>query len=116
MSGRRGAILITTIIVLSFMSVLGMSAISLLHSRMSYAQVQLDRLKALYLAEAGIYKAIWELRFDIDPDSDGSGNIPRTKLGDGAFWTRHNFQTATLTATGEVNRIRRRIQIKYSAI
>lgn len=113
---KKAAVLITTIIILAFLAVLGMSLIAFLFSRTAYSQTQLDRLKALYLAEAGISKAIWELRFDIDPDGDGQGNIPKTKLGDGFFWARHNFQTSTLTSTGEVNKARRTVQIKYSAI
>jgi len=116
LTGRRGAALITTIIILTFLAVLGMSLVAFLFSRTAYSQMQLDRLKALYLAEAGISKALWELRFDIDPDGDGQGNIPKTKLGDGLFWTRHNFQTSTITGTGEVNKARRVVQIKYSAI
>ena len=114
--GKQGAVLITTIIVLVFLAVLGMSLIAFLFSYTTYSQMQLDRLKSLYLAEAGISQAIWELRFDVDPDGDGQGNISKTKLGDGLFWTRHNFQTSTLTATGEVNKLRRTVQIKYSAI
>ena len=112
----KGAILITTIIILVFLTVLGMSLIAFLFSRTAYSQMQLDRLKSLYLAEAGLSKAIWELRFDVDPDGDGPGNIPKTKLGEGLFWTRHDFQVSTLTATGEVNKTRRTVQIKYSAI
>jgi len=113
---RKGAVLITVIIILVFLTTLGMSLVAFLFSRAVYSQVQLDRLKALYLAEAGLSKAIWELRYDVDPDGDGQGNIPRTKLSDGRFWTRHNFQTSTLTSTGEVNKVRRIVQIKYSAI
>jgi len=93
-----------------------MSLIAFLHSSTSYSQVQLDRLKAIYLAEAGLAKSIWELRYDIDTDGNGVGNILRTKLGSGEFWSRHNFQASTITATGEVNRSRRTLQIKYSAI
>lgn len=116
MIGKRGAVLITVIIILVFLSVLGMSLIALLFSRTAYSQMQLDRLKALYLAEAGLSRAIWELRYDVDPDGDGQGNIPRTKLSNGLFWTGHNFETSTLTSTGEVNKVRRIVQIKYSAI
>lgn len=116
MIGERGAVLITTIIILAFLAVLGASLIAFLFSRTVYSQMQLDRLKALYLAEAGISKALWELRFDVDPDRDGHGNLPKTKLGDGLFWTWHNFQTSTLTSTGEVNKSKRTVQIKYSAI
>lgn len=115
-TNQRGAVLITTIIILTFLAVLGMSLIAFLFSRTAYSQMQTDRLKALYLAEAGISKALWELKFDVDPDGDGQGNIPRTKLGDGGFWTRHNFQTSTITSTVEVNKIERTVQIKYSAI
>jgi hypothetical protein len=115
-TNKRGAILITVIIILAFLAVLGMSLIAFLFSRTAYSQMQLDRLKSLYLAEAGISKAIWELRFDVDPDGDGPGNIPRTKFDDGFFWTRHNFQTSILTGIGEVNKVRRIVQIKYSAI
>lgn len=116
MTGRSAVVLISTVIILVFLAALGMSLIAFLYSRLSYAQMQLDRLKALYLAEAGISRAIWELRFERDPDADGPGNIPPTKLGDGSFWVRHNFQTSTITSTGEVNKIRRTVQIRYSAI
>lgn len=116
MIGRQGAVLITTIIILTFLAALGMSLVAFLFSRTAYSQTQLDRLKALYLAEAGLSKAIWELKFDVDPDGDGPGNIPKTKLSDGFFWTRHDFEVSTLTSTGEVNKARRVVQIKYSAI
>lgn len=112
----RGAILITTIIILVFLSVLGMSLIAFSLSRTSYSRLQLDRLKALYLAEAGIAKAIWELRYDIDPDGNGQGNITTTNLGNGYFWAWHDFQNSTITSTGTVNNIKRTVQIKYSAI
>jgi len=78
--------------------------------------MQLERLKAFYLAESGISKAIWELRFGTDPDGDGGGNLPKTKLGDGYYWTRHDFQNSTLTSTGEVNKVKRTVQLKYSAL
>lgn len=109
-------VLVTTIIVLAFLSVLGMSLIAFLFSNTAYSQVQLDRLKAIYLAEAGIAKAIWELRYDLDPDGGGPGNIAMTNFGDGSFWARHDFQISTITAAGEVNKSRRTVQIKYGAI
>jgi len=116
MRGEKGALLITAIIVLLFLAVLGMSLISLLFSRTVYSQMELDRLKALYLAEAGISKAIWELRYNIDLDGNSQGNVARTELGDGYFWAHHDFQNSTITATGIVNKVRRVIQLKYSAI
>ena len=115
-SGERGSLLITTIIILSFLAVLGMSLVTFLYSRISYSQIQLDRLKALYAAEAGVAKAFWELKHDVDPDANGQGNISKTRLAEGTFWAQHNFQTSVITATGEVNHVRRTVQIKYSAI
>lgn len=109
-------VLITAIIILAFLAVLGASLVALVFSRLSYSRLQLDRLKALYLAEAGLAKAIWELRYDFDEGADGPGNIANTRLGGGMFRVRHDFQTATLTSTGEVERSRRTVQIKYSAI
>ena len=113
---NKSAILITSIIILSFLSILGMSLIASLRSRAVYSQLQLDRLQALYLAEAGIFKSIWELKTDTDSDGNGTGNISPTKLGRGSFWAKHNFQTSTITAIGEVNKVRRGIQIKYSPL
>lgn len=116
LNGKSGVILITTIIIMVFLSVLGMSVLSFLFSSTSYAQAQLDRLQAVYLAESGIAKAIWELRYDIDPDGNGTGNIKKEKLGNGGFWARHDFQSSTITGVGEANRSKRILQIKYSSI
>jgi len=113
---NNGSVLISVIIVVSFISILGMSLIALLFSRMTYSALQLERLKANYLAEAGISRSIWELKFDLDADGDGVGNVSRTRLGDGYFWARHDFQNSLITATGEVNGFKRTFQIKYSSI
>jgi Tfp pilus assembly protein PilX len=111
-----GSTLFIAIVVLVFLSVLGMSLIAFLFSRISYTELEADRLKALYLAEAGISMAIWELRYDLDVNGNGLGNIAVTTFGDGKFWARHNFQTSTITATGVVNGSRRTVQIKYTEI
>ena len=113
---EEGAVLITVIIILLFLAVLGMSLTAFLFSRSVTNTMELDRLKALYLAEAGFSKAIYELRWDIDPEANGVGNISPTKLGDGTYEVRHNFQTSTLTSLGKVNKIRRVVQIRYSTI
>ena len=104
----------TVIVILVFLAVMGMSLLGLLFSRVTMSMLELDRLKAFYLAEAGIAKSINELRHNIDYDGNGIGNISQMKLGDGMFWASHNFQTSTITATGEVNQIKRIIQIKYN--
>lgn len=114
MFSRQGAILLTVIVVLIFLAVMGMSLLGLLFSRTTLSILASDRLKAFYLAEAGIAKSINELKTDIDTDGNGLGNISPAKLGEGEFWARHDFQTSTITATGEVNKAKRTIQIKYT--
>ncbi len=91
-----------------------MSLLGLLFSRMTLSLLNIDRLKAFYLAEAGIAKSINELKKDTDDDRNGVGNIKPSKLGDGVFFASHNFQTSTITAVGEVNHVKRTIQIKYT--
>ena len=113
---EAGSVLITTIIMLTFLTILGLSLLSFLFCRLNYSQVQLDRFKALYLAEAGIAKSFYELKLGIDTDDNGIGNIVPTELGAGAYKVEHNFQTSTITAIGETNGIKRTIQIKYSAL
>ncbi len=116
-SGRnKGAVLITAIIILVFLSVLGMSLITYLYSRQARSTLELDRLKALYLAEAGISQSIYELRWDRDLDNNGVGNVLDAQLGGGAYKAIHNFQTSTITGIGEYNKVRRIIQIRYSAL
>lgn len=111
---NKGAILLTVIIVLVFLAVMGMSLLGLLFSRTTLTTLAIDRLKAFYLAEAGIAKSINELKTDIDSDGNGIGNVSPTKLGDGVFSAVHNFQTSTITAAGEVNKVKRTLQIKYA--
>ncbi len=110
----KGAILLTVIVVLVFLSVMGMSLLGVLFSRATISLLEIDRLKAFYLAEAGIAKSINELRHNIDYDNNGMGNISQMRLDNGVYWARHNFQTSTITASGEVNKVKRTIQIKYS--
>jgi len=112
---RRGSALITTIIILSFLAVLGLSLVAFLFSRFSYITMQIDRMKALYLAEAGISKSICELKTGVDTDGDGLGNIPKTGLAGGTYKAKHDFQTATIEAVGSFNEIERTVQIRYSS-
>ena len=113
---RKATILLTVIVVLLFLGVLGMSLVEFLFLRTTSSILAVDRLKALYLAEAGISQAINELRTENDYDNNGVGNIAPAKLGAGKFWAQHDFQTSTITATGEVNNIKRTVQIKYTVL
>lgn len=113
---RKSTILLTVIVILLFLGIMGMSLLGFLFLRTEAGILASDRLKAFYLAEAGISKSINELRSDKDYDKNGIGNVASTKLGDGVFWVEHNFQTSTITAVGEVNKVKRTIQIKYAVL
>ncbi len=113
---NKGSVLITTIVILAFLSVLGINLVVYLLSRSTKTNLELNRLKAYYLAEAGIAKAIHELKIDKDLDNNGLGNVLRASLGGGTYKASHNYAAATITATGEYNNVQRAIQMKYSAL
>ncbi|HDZ76922.1 MAG TPA: hypothetical protein ENH41_02415 [Candidatus Omnitrophica bacterium] len=108
----RGATLLLAIIVLSSLALIGMSLVSLTLSRITSIDLEVDRVKALYLAEAGIARSLYELKKGIDVDNDGMGIISPTKFADGEFSVTYNSALFTFTATGKVNGVERSIQLK----
>jgi type II secretory pathway component PulK len=113
---KKAAILITTIIILTFLSILAMGLAAFLFSRQLSGATQLERLQALYLSEAGIAQSIHELKLDKDLDGTGKGNIAPTRLGSGTYQAKHDFRATTITATGKVGDVTRTVQIKYRAL
>lgn len=113
---NKASVLITTVIVFAFFSTIGLALIALLYSHVTSIQLESDRLKAMYLAEAGIAQALYELRVGKDTDNIGIGNIKSRKLGEGKFWVEHDMQTSTLTSVGEVNNVRRILRIRYNSL
>ncbi len=116
MNNKKGYILIITIIMLSFFTLVGLSLIALLFSRITLVQSEVDRQEALYLAEGGLAKSLYEIRTGLDPDGDGIGNVSKKKLNAGEYWAIHDYKTSTITAFGEVNRAVRTVQISYSTL
>ncbi|MEA3328657.1 MAG: hypothetical protein U9Q08_02870 [Candidatus Omnitrophota bacterium] len=111
---QRGAIFFLTLIVLLFLTVFGGSLMLMVFSRFTDTYVEYDRLKALYLAEAGISKSLWELKKGVDFNRDGLGNIPKTCLGEGSYRVIHNPEVLTIISTGEANDIERTVRIVYT--
>lgn len=111
-NSERGATLLLAIIIISALTIFGMSLVSLAVSRISSVDLGIDKIKALYLAEAGIAKSLWELKRGIDPDGDGIGVVKRTPFAEGAFEVIYNPPMFTFTAIGIVNQSRRIIQLK----
>jgi len=113
---KRGSILIVCLIILSTLTVYGAVLISVVHERSLNVSVQVERLQAIYLAEAALAKAINEIKSLSDKDGDGLGTIPKSHLGNGFYFAIHNPATLTIAGIGEVNEVRRTVKIKYAGI
>lgn len=109
---KRGATLILAIIVITSLALFGLSLVSLIFSRISSVDLEVDKIKALYLAEAGIAKSLHELKRGTDIDRDGLGIIPLTKFAGGDFTVKYNSALFTFTAIGIMNSTKRSIQLK----
>lgn len=112
-SGQSGTILISCVIILSLFALYGSVLVQVVHERSIKVSLEMDRLKAIYLAEAAIVQSLSEIRSLEDPDGDGLGVIPRRPLGDGEFYADHDPGALVVIGTGEVHEIKRSIEIQY---
>ncbi len=115
-SQERGSILIACLIILSTLTIYGAVLVSAVYERSIHVSTELDRIQAFYLAEAGLAKAIHEVKSMRDRDGDGLGNIPRTRLGRGVYSASHDPGSLVITGIGDVNGIERRIRIRYEGV
>jgi len=113
-SNRPGIALIGIIVMLFFFTSLGASLLGLVYSRLTSVVLEADRLKAEYLAEAGMAKALYERSTGIDTDGNGIGNIGVTYLGEGYYTVDHDPKGHSLLAVGIAHDIRRVSFIKYA--
>lgn len=114
-SGNRAAALVLALFVLMFLAVFGAALVVMIFSKMHSATMAMDRLKAFYLAEAGIAKALNEVKKNEDFHGDGIGAIPETSLGEGTYKVEHDIEQKVFISTGEVNANKRVIFIKYES-
>ena len=112
-SRRLGAALFLVFLVITSLSIFGGILIVLVINRAEMAQLEIDRSKAFFLAEAGLAQSIHELKTQEDLDGDGVGNIASRNLGDGNFRVLHFSSTGEIRSTGTVNHVSRTLQIKY---
>lgn len=110
----KGIAMITILIALFFFTTLGAALITMVFSRMNSVILESDRLKAQYLAEAGMAKALHEKSTGIDFDGNGIGNIGVTWLGEGYFKVDHDPKGKSLLSIGVVHDIQRVSFIKYA--
>ncbi len=122
MSNDKGAILLVVIIIILTISLLGATLTALFFNVLTSSQTELDRAQALYLAEAGIAKAVNALRTQAGsgqaPDESGSSVrqiIPPTALGNGIYEVYNDFNQSVIISVGISNKVKRTIQMKYNA-
>jgi len=115
MRSKQGIALIGILIMLFFFASIGAALVGLIYSRMSEATLKADRLKAEYLAEAGMARALYERTKGLDTDGNGIGNIELTYLGEGCYKVDHDTKGSSLLSIGMVHDVRRVLFIKYAS-
>ena len=78
--------------------------------------IDLDAVRAFYLAEAGVSLSLNEIKNEVDPDENGIGVIAERALGDGTLKVEHDINTKTLVAIGQVQDTKRSIFVKYEML
>jgi hypothetical protein len=111
---RKGIVLLSVLILLFFFTALGAALMALVFSRLNAVILDTDRLKAEYLAEAGMAKALYERTMGMDIDGNDIGNIGITYFGEGLFKVDHDPKGHSLVSTGMVHDVRRTSFIKYA--
>ncbi len=115
-SGKKGMVLILTLIVVTTLGIFSVCLSTLISTGSRKAQLELERTQALYLAEAGLSMSIWELKMGIDFDEDGLGNIPPRKFGQGTYQTKHIPSMLAIESTGIVSGVKRKVRIIYRGL
>lgn len=112
-TGDRGVALITVVIILTFLGSLGAALLSVVFARLQAVTLEVDRLQAQYLADAGIAQGLHEIKTGLDVFGGGRGAVPVTALGPGYYRVDIDPKTSTLTAIGVVRDVRRVVVTKY---
>ena len=112
---RRGAILFAVLIVVLTVSLIGASLVALISSLALTNQFEVARAKALYLAEAGISQAVYQLKNQAIIVTSEEFFVPPTQLGDGTYEVRLDFRQSLMSSTGRVGGISRTVQLKYNS-
>ena len=106
-------VLIGTLLVMLTIALIGAALVNFFSSVMTVSEVELDRTQALYLAESGIARIVFEFRQANDFGGKATLSIPPTSLGSGEYEVHHDPDTGLITATGRSHHVERSIQVKY---
>lgn len=111
----KGAILFGVLIVVLTVSLIGASLVALLSSLALTNQYEVNRTKALYLAEAGISQAVYLLKNQAIILENQEFFVSPTRLGDGTYEVKLDYRQSLMSSTGKVGGINRTIQLKYNS-
>lgn len=103
------------LIVILMVSLIGASLVALLSSLALTNQYEVNRVKALYLAEAGISQAIYMLKSQVVIIEGQEYFVSPTPFGDGTYEVKMDFRQSLMSSTGRIGGIARTIQLKYSS-
>ena len=114
LGNASGAALITTVIILLLLGALGAALGGMVNTHLSNVMLEVDRLQAVYLAEAGLARASYEMAKDRDLfGGDGVGTIPVTAFGPGYFWVTKEPEARVLRGVGVVRDVHRVLANRY---
>ena len=109
----RGIVLIGVVLLMLTMALIGGVLASTFISVLISSRTHLERAQALYLAEAGIARAISDLRTSGSSGGSGPRIIFPTPLGSGEYEVSHDIETGLITSTGRVQQVERTVQFHY---
>ena len=96
------------------LAALGAALMNMMQARLLSVTLEVDRLQASYLAEAGLARALYEITRDRDEfGHDGVGVIPLTPFGPGYFRVDKDPKNRLLIGIGVVHDVHRIIVNKY---
>lgn len=115
MTGNRGVILLSVVIILLTMALIGASLAALFSLVNTTAQRIANETKALFLAEAGIAQVIYILHNQTGPEGLDK-IIGPFSLGEGTFVAKIDFIHSLITSTGEVGGVKKTLQLQYKGL
>lgn len=109
----EGVILLIVLIMLLTISLIGATLASFFLSVTTIANLELAQAQALYLAEAGVARALHELH-----QAALMGGEPplllRVSLGEGEYEIAQDPASGLITSTGWSQGVRRTVQVRYT--
>jgi len=113
---KKSFVLISVVIVFLTIALIGATLVAFFSSVNLSSRNVVDEAKALYLAEAGISYAVNLLRYQTGSHEDLAKPKGPFYLGDGTYSVEINHLQSLITSTGEVNSVKKVIQLQYSAL